>query len=204
MHERSEKNLTRPVELKDLPAVISIHQQAFPGFFLTLLGPRFLERYYRLVMEYSGGIFLIKDGSDGPVGFVSGFINPGEFYSLLRARRSGFLPSVGLQVLRRPWLIRRLMASYRLASRESQGSEHDLCELSSIAVLPNQSGKGPGKALVQAFFAAINNRAKAVVLFTDADGNDAVNKFYLSLGFTLESTIERSTGRRMNRYRISL
>lgn len=202
--EQSETPPIRPAEPKDLPAVISIHQRAFPGFFLTILGPRFLVHYYRMVMGFPGGIFLVKDGPEGIEGFVSGFINPGEFYRTLRANKILFLPSVGLRLLCNPWLFRRLLASYRYASHESQVNEPGLCELSSIAVLPNQGRKGAGKALVHAFLAAIQNQAKTVVLTTDADENDSVNTFYLSLGFRLERAIERPLGRRLNRYRISI
>jgi hypothetical protein len=111
-------------------------------------------------MGYSEGFFLVKDGPKGLGEFVSGFINPGEFYYTLRAKRIRFLPSMVLQVLRRPWLFRRHLTSYRHTSHESQVNEPGPCELSSIVVLPIQGIKGTEKALVHAFFAAIQNRAK--------------------------------------------
>ena len=46
--------------------------------------------------------------------------------------------------------------------------------------------------------------SKIIVLTTDAEENDAVNGFYRNLGFTLVGSYERSKGRGMNRYRLSL
>jgi hypothetical protein len=34
----------RAVRKNDLPQVVAVHQQAFKGFHMTLLGPRFLAR----------------------------------------------------------------------------------------------------------------------------------------------------------------
>src|SRR5262249_15902282 len=47
---RGLAHVIRPVHANDLPAIVNIHQKAFSEFFLTRLGPKFLHRYYKLVL----------------------------------------------------------------------------------------------------------------------------------------------------------
>lgn len=194
----------REAELSDLPSIVKIHQIAFPGFFMTLLGPRFLEGYYRLVIAYPGKVFWVKEGEAGLEGFVSGFLSPGSFYTNMRVHRWSLIGSILLQICTRPWLLPRLFASYAQAQRSSHDEEVGACELSSIAVPPHLGGRGVGKGLVHAFVGAIRGKAKFIELTTDAGGNDAANGFYRSLGFTLVGSYERSRGRCMNKYRLPL
>lgn len=188
----------------DVPNIVQIHIVAFPGFFMTLLGPRFLERYYRLLVDYPDKIIWVKQGDEGLEGFVSGFLNPDLFYQGLRSRRWSLFGSIIARVFCNPGLIPRLLASYAQAGRSSKQEEPDVCELSSIAVPPGLSGRGIGKGLVHAFIEATRGKARSVVLTTDADGNDDVNGFYRSLGFVCVGSYERSKGRRMNMYRLRL
>lgn len=188
----------------DIPDIVQIHQVAFPGFFMTMLGPGFLEGYYRLVFTYPGKVFWVKEDEGRLEGFVAGFLNPGEFYTNLRARRWRFIGPILLRICTHPWLLPRLFASYAQAQRSSQEEEVGVCELSSIAVPPDLGGRGIGKGLVRAFLGATRGKANLVELTTDAEGNDAVNAFYQNLGFTCVGSYERSKGRRMNKYRLSL
>jgi ribosomal protein S18 acetylase RimI-like enzyme len=188
----------------DIPYIVQIHQAAFPGFFMTMLGPEFLEGYYRFVFRYPGKVLLVKEGEGGLEGFVAGFLNPGVFYTNLRARRWRFIGPILLRICTHPWLLPRLFASYAQARRSSQEVGAGVCELSSIAVPPDLGGRGIGKGLVRAFLSATRGKANLVELTTDAEGNDAVNAFYQSLGFTLVGSYERSKGRRMNKYRLSV
>ncbi|WP_305016831.1 hypothetical protein [Mycobacterium tuberculosis] len=36
----------RPAQASDIAQIVQVHLQAFPGFFLTLMGPRFLRLLY--------------------------------------------------------------------------------------------------------------------------------------------------------------
>jgi ribosomal protein S18 acetylase RimI-like enzyme len=76
----------RAVRKNDLPQVVAVHQQAFKGFHMTLLGPRFLAGYYQTVLDYPDSIFLAAMDAEQMLGFVAGFVNPSRFYALLRAR----------------------------------------------------------------------------------------------------------------------
>ena len=45
---------TRTVSAAEVPGVAAFHLVAFGGFYLSALGPRFLELYYRKILEYPG------------------------------------------------------------------------------------------------------------------------------------------------------
>jgi N-acetylglutamate synthase-like GNAT family acetyltransferase len=69
--------------------------------------------------------------------------------------------------------------------------------------LPESRVKGIGKQLVEAFLAGMKDRGvKEVYLSTDAAGNDAVNEFYIKLGFRMRQTHTTPEGRTINEYYI--
>lgn len=42
-----------------LGSVVAIHKEAFEGFFLTRMGPRFLRAYYQAVLDFEASISLV-------------------------------------------------------------------------------------------------------------------------------------------------
>lgn len=189
---------------KDIPAIVSVHKKAFPGFLMTLLGPAFLKVYYRTVLDYSDGIFLVlRDEQGGLQGFVAGFAKPELFYQLLAKRRKWMMISAATHLIIRPHLWKRVLENMRMvSSRSNTGSSKDMdVELASIGVAPNNGRRGYGKALVRSFIdKAKAKAATSVFLSTDASNNSSVNEFYLSLGFRLLRRSERAGGRLMNHY----
>lgn len=194
----------RPARPCDLPAIVALHEAAFPGYFMTLLGPGFLTLYYRLVLDEPGSILLVEEAEGAILGFVCGLVHPAPFYRKLKAMRGRLLLAVLGRLLRQPTLLGRLVASYRQADRNAQTPEADGCELTSLATHPAAMGRGIGRALVQGFIRAASARAERVLLTTDADDNEAVNRFYRNLGFRVRRTFERSKGRMMNEYSYDL
>src|SRR5690606_7881749 len=80
----------RPARPEDLGAIARLHVAAFPGAFLSLLGERFLRRYYRLVLESLHGRLLVAadDGAAEPLaGFVAGTLDPAAFRGVLRSAK---------------------------------------------------------------------------------------------------------------------
>jgi ribosomal protein S18 acetylase RimI-like enzyme len=194
----------RPAAVADLEDIVRIHQLAFPDYFMTVLGPGFLRAYYLRVLEYVDHVFWVKEGERGLEGFVCGFRNPAEFYRQLEKRRWRIFLSIFKGVAFRPWIIRRLLASYSKVWRSILEEQPDTCEMSSIAVDPASAGQGTGHELAKVFVDAVRRQASAVILTTDAYGNDSVNRFYQKLGFELVGTCERSKGRMVNQYRMDL
>jgi ribosomal protein S18 acetylase RimI-like enzyme len=189
-----------------LDEIVSVHLEAFPGFFMAQLGPRFLKQYYRCVAEFPKGILLTETGERGCIGFVAGFIDPSEFYQDLRRRRVRFALAASAGIAARPRRLITMLANYKRAGDIAQQvPSPGTAELSSLAVLPGASGRGVGSRLVRRFIAVAKTAgAVKVVLTTDTNGNDAVNKFYQRLGFSCVRTFEARRGRLLNEYVIEI
>jgi ribosomal protein S18 acetylase RimI-like enzyme len=192
-------NRTRPVVLDD---VVLIHQEAFPGFFMTQLGPRFLREYYRCVLEFRRGLLLTEYSDSRCCGFVAGFIDPASFYEELHSRRLRLGLAAAAGIVARPGRLLPLIGNYARAERAAhQPPEIGTAELSSLAVRPSATGRGLGSRLVREFIAAARDGGAArVVLTTDAIGNEPVNEFYRRLGFTCRRTFQARRNRLLNEY----
>lgn len=201
------KEVTPLVPLKPeyVPDVVKTHLASFPGFFLSLLGKRFLFLYYTGICSAPEGIgFCYLNVSEVPAGFVAGSANPRGFYSRLLKRDwlRFSIASTGA-ILRKPQIVSRIARGLLHPGGNPVGE--DVAGLFSIGVLPELQGTGAGTKLVKAFLEEAGKRGcTRVFLTTDRDSNDSVNSFYQKLGFNLERQYETPEGRRMNEYWISL
>lgn len=194
----------RPAREADLDVIVGIHEAAFPGFFLTRLGPAFLRLYYRSIIEYPGCIFLIAMNCEEPVGFVAGFLNPVRFYVHLRSHRVPLMLATATKLMAEPRLLPRFLTNYRRTGKRAVSHGSRLSELASLAVLPQYQGRFLGRALVQEFICvSAFQGAQSVILTTDAKQNDRVNQFYLRCGFHLSRTLN-VRGRLLNEYEYEL
>jgi len=185
-----------------LDQIVAVHLDAFPGFFMTQLGRRFLRAYYRCVVQYEGGILLTEDRAGECIGFVAGFMEPAGFYRALRRRRLRLAFAAGAGLVTRPWMIGTLLADYgRAGGAARQPAGPRTAELSSLGVKPTAAGGGLGSRLARGFIEAAGALgAEQVRLTTDTHGNDSVNAFYQRLGFTLVRNLEARRGRWLNEY----
>lgn len=194
----------REAMLKDIYEIVKVHQDAFKGFLMTLLGPRFLMSYYQLVFEYPKRIFYVVVDEENKVrGFVAGFLQPSQFYKLLRKRKWKLAMAALFHLAFHPNLWPRVYSSLNRAVSLAKNSEYniEIAELASIAVDPKLSGRGLGKELVFAFLnKAREMGAKKVYLNTDSLNNDKVNTFYQKLGFKLARKFLVANKRLMNEY----
>jgi len=196
--ERAERRV-RPARIADLTAIVAIHERAFAGSFLTRLGPGFLELYYSTVLRYRNHIFLVSTQETSVLAFVSGFLEPGGFYKLMKRRSL----QMGIAILRRllsqPALLRPALYGSLRVLRNATAPAHGCCELSSLAVDPQIAGEGIGTSLVSVFLdCAWQRNASCVHLTTDASSR--ANEFYLRLGFRLSRQELRGRARLMNEY----
>lgn len=181
----------------DVAAVTVIHLAAFPRFFLSFLGPRFLRELYRAIVADEESIAFVAADGERVIGFVAGTGTGGFYRRAARRRWLRFgVASLGA-FLRRPSIAPRLLR----ALYAPPGTSSDGALLMSLAVDPSVQRSGAGTLLTRAFVAGARRRgASAVVLTTDAAGNDAVNAFYLAQGFILAAGYVTPEGRAMNEY----
>ncbi len=174
----------RDMNPNDLQDVTLIHQQAFPNFFMTLLGSPFLSRYYLTVLEYEKSISLVYvDASGNTIGFAVGFLEPSNFYKFLREKIFQFLLPTLNGLVRKPYLLKNILAGFLRVNKSKPGnSAEGSCELSSIGVA--KKGTGIGKVLLRRFVElCFLKGAKNLMLTTDLHNNDSVIGFYKSEGF---------------------
>jgi ribosomal protein S18 acetylase RimI-like enzyme len=191
----------RKATVNDLPGIVTIHQTAFSHFFLTRLGGEFLRKYYDLVLNYRAGIMLVSEGPVVLEGFACGFADPAEFYQLMWRHRRAFTLPVFSALLRHPSLAAKVLNGVQRIQTPASEWPAGSCELSSIAVTPEMSSNGLGKALMKAFLTHAQwMDAQCVYLTTDADDNDAANAFYRNVGFQQTRRFLQRKGRWMNEY----
>jgi ribosomal protein S18 acetylase RimI-like enzyme len=194
----------REMRLSDSAAVVTVHLKAFPGFFLSFLGPGFLgELYSSIVIDAAGISFVCCQGTKIR-GFVAGTIQPAGFYSrLVRRRWWRFALASTKSALLKPAVIPRLFRALRKPGEVQ--SEPGVGILMSIGVLPEAQGQGIARELVKRFLFEVKGRGLTQVnLTTDRLKNKKVNEFYERLGFGVTRTFTTPEGRQMNEYAIRL
>ncbi len=184
-----------------IKSVVDIHLKAFPNFFLSFLGPRFLNEFYgSFLVDVQGVGYVALLSSGQVVGAVVGPVEPdGYFKRLLKRRWWKFCVASISASFKRPSCIPRLFRAVFYRGDAAEGPARAL--LSSIAVDPNMQGTGIGKKLLEFWMQEVRRRgATGCYLTTDAEDNDKVNAFYQSLNWRIDSAYLTPEGRRMNRY----
>lgn len=198
---------TREATIADLPSIVAVHEAAFSGFFLTMLGHRFLGELYRAFIVDHDGICWVAEaelptGQSQVAGFVAGTPTPDRFFRRLLFRRGFHFAAAALPgLIRHPFnvLPRLLSALWYRGDQPSAVQRGTL--MSSVGVHPRIARRGVGKALVDAFCEDCARRgAREVYLVTDQHGNEAANRFYEHAGFRLLTTRRRQDGRTMHTY----
>jgi len=186
-----------------LNEVVEIHLSAFANYFLSFLGPAFLREFYRSFLSDPWAIALLAtDG--GPekrtLGFVVGTLEPAGFFRRLLIRRWWAFGFASIRALcLRPRIAPRLLRALVYRGEVPPGLSRAL--LSSIAVTPEAQHDGIGRMLLAAWVDKVKSRgSQGCYLTTDAEDNDAVNRFYQRAGWKVESILITPEGRKLNRY----
>lgn len=194
----------RPAGAADVPRMAAIHLAAFPNFFLTILGRRFLVELYQGILTDQAGVAVVCVAGGEVRGFVAGTVAPANFYGrLIRRRWLRFALAALGPAIRRPAIVPRLLRAFRKPAEERQSPDGAL--LMSIAVDPAAQRGGIGARLVAEFCTACRQRGVTRIrLTTDRLGNEAVNDFYVRHGFRVAGTFTTPEGREMNEYVLDL
>jgi len=196
--------MTRAVSTQDVAEIVTVHLQGFEGFFLSYLGRDFLALLYRSLLEDRDGILIVYEENQRIAGFVAGVSCQAGFYErILRRRALGFGWAAMGALLRRPAIAPRLLRALRRPAEARRDSAE--ASLMSIAVRPENQGKGIGRELMRAFQEAlVARRIRAFCLTTDRDNNERAHRFYRKLGLRLVTEYVTPEGRAMTEYHRNL
>lgn len=199
-----EDHKISPIVLNSIPVLVSIHMQAFQGFFLTFLGSKFLSVVYSSILKDPSGIALAAWQGNQIIGFVFGSTQPqGLYRRLLIKHWWQFGWAAFPVVIQNPKVIPRLLRAFTISTEALPVA--GCATLMSIAVIPDSQNSGAGKALVEEFLFQCKQRGVLHVnLTTDATNNEKVNRFYQKMGFQLYKKFTTPQGREMNEYLIAL
>jgi ribosomal protein S18 acetylase RimI-like enzyme len=193
----------RPLERQDSAAAAAVHVAAFPSFFLSSLGERFLRELYVAFAEEDDVVAVIVEIDGRLAGAAAGPLQPAGFFRRLALRR--FLPfaiAALPAVMRRPSIGKKVLGGlgYRGPETDAAGAL-----LSTICVSPTARSAGVGSALLGAWCqAAVAAGATRAFLTTDREENSQANAFYVRNGWKVHGTLVADGARVMNVYRTDL
>ncbi len=190
----------RPLVAEDVAHCADMHMSAFPGFFLSQLGPRFLREFYAGFVGDPEAISAVAVEPTGRiVGVLVGTLHPSGFFArLLKRRWAAFAAASVSLLLRRPLHAPRLIRAVRYRGQVPVAVSGAL--LSSICVDPEVQSIGAGTQLIRHFQGLVRDIGVSAYLLTDRDQNDSTNSFYRRNGWILAGTFESREGRRMTCY----
>ncbi len=191
----------KKADKKTLQAIAALHTRAFPGFFLTRLGPGFLRTLYNGYMEDKDSGIIVAEEKEEIIGFIAFSKDyPRFFKSLIKHHLMAFgFCSIGAAI-RHPSFVRRLFGAFKKSDSVVKNERY--VELASICVDPSAEKRGIGTSLIDYLKGIVDFSTYAYInLETDTDNNDSANRFYQKNGFKLSRQYTTGEGRRMNEYR---
>lgn len=176
--------IIHPVRKDEIDALVVIHTSAFPEFFLTQLGRRFLRLYYSSVLSHPEGILLGYYEEDRLTGFCAATINSNGFNKrLIKFHFFAFVIETFILLLTNIKALKRLYLN--LSKSDSANTDKgEYAELLSIGVDREHQGKGVGKQLLMALEEEVKQRGgRKLSLTTDCHNNKQAVSFYRSMGY---------------------
>lgn len=184
----------------DVERIVEIHINAFEGFFLTFLGPKFLGLLYKGFIDK--GVLRVAVVDSDVIGFSAGTEQPELFFSNLRKEKwlLFFLAAVP-SLIKKPSLVIKKLYGAIFYKGDSVARINNSFLLSSLAVDPCSEGKGIGKFLINDLNELLSGKrtSETIYLITDKNENGSVLGFYNKCGFSIESEFKQSGQREMLR-----
>ena len=190
---------------EDVKAIVKIHIEAFPNFFLTSLGDDLLFELYRSFLEVkNSGIYIAKIDDN-----ITGFIAFTErstliYYNILKKHFFSFCLKLFKKFLKNPISFFKLIYIFKkklFSKKENDKIILKKIRVESIAVKPDYSNKGIGKELIDFLKENIDfKKFDFIELETDAKNNEKTNHFYQKNNFIKIKEITTDENRIMNIY----
>lgn len=189
----------RKANASDITQVVDIHISAFPGFFLTTLGPAFLQTMYKAFLFNQGGVFVVNELDGKTLGFAVGVLKSAGRDRNLALR---FLPQFMLALIpavtRNPIKVIKRIGSQFFSTNEKLNIPDDAAVLRSIGVQPKSKGAGVAGRLLQEFERQASKKgAASVALTTDALDNERAIGFYRKNGYMVAQEFKQDGQRPM-------
>lgn len=178
------KIIIKEASKSEVESIVSIHQNAFVGFFLTTLGTDFLRFYYSRFLSCSDAKILCAVENGRLVGFAALAVNSNGFNGRLVKKNLFSFALLSIKMLfTSPKSLQRLVKN--LTKRSSDiGDVADYAELFSIGVLGTEQGKGVGKLLLISSEQYVRSKnITKISLTTDYNNNDQTIGFYRAMGY---------------------
>lgn len=175
----------RKATVNDVDAIVKIHEEAFPDFFLTTLGNSFLSLYYKCMCNCNDAVTLCAEENGEVKGFAtSSYFGRGFNTSLIKKNLLRF-GLMGIELLfTKPKAVLRLAKNLdKKAEGNTTEDNGEYAELYSIAVKPGNQGTGIGKKLLTATEEDVAKHSNRISLTTDYYHNDKTIGFYHSSGY---------------------
>ncbi len=183
--------------------VVVLHEECFPGYYLTQLGPSFLKAMYAWYLESPEAIAHVAVGDDGRLqGFVAGTIDGSNYrQSLFRKTWRRMLLALMRSLVSKPALTLRLVAErkdlawqgfssiFGPGSGEKPETQAGLdqgppsASLVSIGVRPSARRSGVGTELNELFLTEARKRGCKQVTLSVRDDNLEARRFYESMNW---------------------
>lgn len=205
--------VVRDATISDVNAIADLHLLAFPGYFLSHLGRRFLRLFYAffLVNEVSHCIVAVDD--DKVIGLVAGTLDGTQHYTTFYRRKfvqiaitvgARFLqdPVVRREIVRRAGHLRFAAAALLRPGPQppavpEKESDQTPARLLSIAVHPDYRGKGVAERLTGLLISRVCRDGVSRVGLTVKSDNTRAIAFYKKDGWI----VERATSESVRFYR---
>ncbi len=191
-----------------LQQVVVLHEECFPGYYLTQLGPSFLKAMYAWYLESPEAIAHVALGDDRHLlGFVAGTMDGSNYRkSLFRKTWRPMLLALVRRLVSKPGLTLRLVAERKdlvwqgLTSLFGPGSgekpeakggldqEPPSASLVSIGVKPSARRSGVGTELSELFLTEARKRGCERVTLSVRDDNLEARRFYESMNWEETAT----------------
>jgi dTDP-4-amino-4,6-dideoxygalactose transaminase/ribosomal protein S18 acetylase RimI-like enzyme len=186
-----------------LQQVVAIHEECFPRYYLTSLGPSFLRAMYSWHVQDPEAIAHAALDRDGlVVGFVAGTKDDSNYRrSLFRRTWWRMAGALGQRFISKPVLALRLMCerqdliwqalatilTRRSLEVEDAGADSDrelpTASLVSIGVKPSIRRSGLGTALSELFVKEARDRGCGKITLSVREGNVGARRFYESMNW---------------------
>jgi len=195
--------VVRGATLSDVKGIVGLHLLAFPDYYTSHLGARFLRLFYAFFLERESSHCIVAVDGDTVIGFVAGTSDTKEHFSTFYRRKLVEIARIAAVGFLRDPMIRResvkraarllAAAAARLrrrpqSPREGEESGQTPAQLLCIAVHPDLRGGGAAERLTAALIRQLRKDGACRVGLTVRSDNAQAIAFYCRDGWIAKHT----------------